>query len=61
MIECKTKFDGAKIRAAADKGGIEGLYKSAALLMKVARQKIRYRRRKISSPGAPRPEEKQIG
>ena len=53
MIECRAKFDGAKIGAAATKGGLEGLYRSAGLLMKVARQRIQYRRRKISSPGAP--------
>ena len=53
MIQCKASFDGAKIRAAADKGGIEGLYKSAALLMKVARQRIQFRRRTISTPGNP--------
>lgn len=53
MIEAKAKFDGAKISAAAQKGGIAGLYKSAAFLMKVARQKIQYRRHKISTPGTP--------
>lgn len=53
MIECKTQFDGAKIRAAADKGGLAGLYRAAGLLMKIARQKIKYRSRKVSSPGAP--------
>lgn len=53
MIECRANFDGAKISAAAQKGGIEGLFRSAAFLMRVARQKIKFRRRKISQPGEP--------
>ena len=53
MIECRAKFDGAKIRAAADKGSLEGLYRSAGLLMRIARQRIQFRRRTISTPGNP--------
>ena len=53
MIECRANFEGAKISAAAQKGGLAGLFKSAAFLMRVARQKIRFRRRKVSQPGEP--------
>lgn len=53
MISCNIKFDGAKIEKGARKGGIAGLYKSAALLMHKARQKIRFRKRSISRPGSP--------
>ena len=53
MIECRANFEGAKISAAAQKGGLAGLYKSAAFLMRVARQKIKFRRRKVSHPGEP--------
>lgn len=51
-LECRTRFDGAKITDAAKRAGLTGLYRSAGLLMKIARQKIKYRRRTISKPGA---------
>ena len=53
MIEAKTEFHGQKIQAKANKGGLAGLYKSAASLMRVARQKIRFRKNKSSIPGQP--------
>ena len=52
-LECRTRFDGAKITDAAKRAGLTGLYRSAGLLMKIARQKIKFRRRKISSSGSP--------
>lgn len=52
-IESHGEFNGTRITTAARQGGLNGLYRSAGFLMKAARQKIRYRRRKISSPGSP--------
>ena len=53
MIKCETTFDDKKIRAAVRRGSKEALYKSAGLLMRTARQKIKYRRKTISQPGNP--------
>ena len=53
MISCQSDFNGSKIAAAARKGGAKSLYQASAFLMKVARQKIQYRKKTISRPGAP--------
>lgn len=52
-MNCRTVFNGTKIDAAARKGAVVGLYRSAAFLMKSARQKIRYRKKTTSRPGQP--------
>lgn len=53
MISCITKFDGSKLLSAAKKAEIDTLYKAAGLLMRRARDKIRFRKHKTSAAGAP--------
>ena len=53
-IDCKTDFSGKdKVFEAAHRGGVKGLYRAAAFLMRCAQRKIKYRKHKSSAPGNP--------
>lgn len=52
-LSCRTEFNRSDVESAARKGGLKGLYRAAALLMRKARQKIRFRKNKASTPGNP--------
>ena len=53
MSSCRIEFYREKIVDAARNGSNKGLYQASAALMRMARQKIRFRKRKISKPGNP--------
>lgn len=53
MMNCTVRMDPENLRAVVKKGSRKALFKAAAFTMRMARQKIRYRKNKSSLPGQP--------
>lgn len=53
MMNCTVRMDPENLRAVVKKGSRKALFKAAAFAMRMARQKIRFRKNKSSIPGQP--------